>query len=465
MKKWLAVLLCGLAVLLCTAALADVTINETNFPDIYFRGFVQQKFDLDKNGVLDDAEIKAVTSITIENKETKNLTGIGFFENLRELDCAQCKMVTLDLSKNTTLTKLVSNQCENLTNISVRGCTSLLYLFSAHCKLTSLDLSDNKKLQQLSCSNNQLKKLDLMHNIDLIYLGCDHNQLKKLDLSFNTNLTYLCCTENKLTKLDLTHNTELTDLLCGHNKLKKLDISHIKDLEVLICDANKISDLRVDKNLALNFLACSDNQIKSLNIKNNVKLEELHCEHNHLKSLDLQHNPKLINILQSTDMTKKGGIKCFGDYILSIDDDVELLAPVAFINNLRYIFKGKEAEICRNDDLTGKKLIIPDTVKYKGKTYEVTVIRDMASINRKNLTELIIGKNVRKIGKYAFMFCDKLKKITIKTTKLTKKTIGSNSFNGIYKKVVFICPASKLKDYKNWLVKVGGAPETCTFRE
>ena len=43
-------LLCLLLVFICAAALADVEINETNFPDAAFRGFLLDKTTYTVNG-------------------------------------------------------------------------------------------------------------------------------------------------------------------------------------------------------------------------------------------------------------------------------------------------------------------------------------------------------------------------------------------------------------------------------
>jgi hypothetical protein len=59
------------------------------------------------------------------------------------------------------------------------------------------------------------------------------------------------------------------------------------------------------------------------------------------------------------------------------------------------------------------------------------------------------------IGKKAFYGCKNLKKITIKTKKLTKKTVGAKAFGNIYKKPKVKVPASKKKLYKKILVARG----------
>ena len=67
----------------------------------------------------------------------------------------------------------------------------------------------------------------------------------------------------------------------------------------------------------------------------------------------------------------------------------------------------------------------------------------------------IRDRNVTKIGKNAFTGCKKLKSITIKTKKLTTKTVKKGAFNGISKKVVVKVPKSKYKTYKKLLPAKG----------
>ena len=128
MKRTLGVIVCMLLIFICTAAMADVKINETNFPDKNFRNFIGS-FDTDGNGTLNDEEIKNIVNITCNDCSIKSLEGIGFFPNLVYLNC-------------------VNNQ------------------------LTSLDLRNNKKLFIFHCSNNQLTSLNVEGNTILRDIGC-----------------------------------------------------------------------------------------------------------------------------------------------------------------------------------------------------------------------------------------------------------------------------------------------------
>lgn len=100
-------------------------------------------------------------------------------------------------------------------------------------------------------------------------------------------------------------------------------------------------------------------------------------------------------------------------------------------------------------------ITIPAQVTIKGVTYKVTSVGASACRNRAGITKVIIGKNVTKIGKRVFSGCKKLKKVTVKTTKLTESTVGSNAFSGISSRVVVKVPESKVKAYRKLFKKKG----------
>lgn len=152
--------------------------------------------------------------------------------------------------------------------------------------------------------------------------------------------------------------------------------------------------------------------------------------------------------------------------------------------------------------LSGKKVLsIPAEVTIDGFTYQVTEIADSACKGNTNLVAVEIvtgvkkigkkafygctklttfetGSNVKSIGAYAFYNCKKLKEITlhtklesigakafykckglqkivIKTSKLTKSSIGSKAFAEGYSKVKVNVPTAKLKTYPKILKEKG----------
>ena len=120
--------------------------------------------------------------------------------------------------------------------------------------------------------------------------------------------------------------------------------------------------------------------------------------------------------------------------------------------------EGKEVSY-KKQSTKKKKIVIPDQVTINGYTYKVTSIADNAFKNNKNITTVIIGKNIKRIGKKAFYGCKSLRNITIKTKLLKKNTVGSKAFTKAgsknYKKLKVKVPKKKLKLYKKILRKKG----------
>ena len=160
---------------------------------------------------------------------------------------------------------------------------------------------------------------------------------------------------------------------------------------------------------------------------------------------------------------------------------------------------GKTVEYAFNNNSLSV-IVIPDTVVLNGASYKVTSIASGA-LKLKKVTEVTIGANVQTIGKKAFYGCLSLKKVTlgnnvttikdqafqkctaleqitlpaklnkigkqafygcrklsvikIKTTKLTKKKIGSSAFKNIAAKPVITVPARKVNTYKKMLKSRG----------
>ena len=104
---------------------------------------------------------------------------------------------------------------------------------------------------------------------------------------------------------------------------------------------------------------------------------------------------------------------------------------------------------------SAKTVTVPDKVVIAGREYTVTDIANNAFKNNKKVTNIKIGKNVTKIGKNAFKNCKNLKKITITSTKLTKKSIGKNAFKGTNGKLVIKVPKNKKKEYAKFLKAKG----------
>ena len=191
-----------------------VEINDTNFPDPDFQQYVKDNIDTadttsgQKDGRLSKAERDAVTTISIDNQNCTDLTGIAYFANLTTLRCQQNGLKELNLEYN-----------KNLTNLNC-----------SYNKLTTLDVSKNAKLSTLECTNNGMEELNLGDITSLRHLFCSENNLTELDVSKNRYLEQLHCRYNNLRRLVIGNNYSLTMLYLLGNHLTSLDLYHKSEI-------------------------------------------------------------------------------------------------------------------------------------------------------------------------------------------------------------------------------------------
>ncbi|WP_394923198.1 leucine-rich repeat protein [uncultured Robinsoniella sp.] len=100
-----------------------------------------------------------------------------------------------------------------------------------------------------------------------------------------------------------------------------------------------------------------------------------------------------------------------------------------------------------------KCITVLNTVKIGGKSFRITSIGTGAFKNCKKATRASIGKNVKTIEAKAFQNCKGLKKITIKSTMLSKT--GKQALKGINRNAKIIVPGKKLKAYTDLLKNKG----------
>ena len=103
-----------------------IKIDETNFPDVYFRMYLWGQ-NYGRHGVIMDEDIPKITYISVSD-DIKSLKGIEHFTALTTLFCEDNQLTTLDVSKNVAL--------------RVLDCSNNL--------LTELDLTKNTALDDLN---------------------------------------------------------------------------------------------------------------------------------------------------------------------------------------------------------------------------------------------------------------------------------------------------------------------------
>lgn len=250
------------------AANTEIDFNspdfKLNFPDEEFRRFLKECCDKNGDGKL-DVDIKSMTipaSYTI-----KRLKGIEFFEDLEKLDCHGIGLTTLNVGKN--------------------------------FKLEELDCSDNQLkesypilssgLKKLNCSNNKLTYMNLgiLYGLNLEEVNCSNNEIRNIVMDSVGELVKFDCSNNDLMTLDVSQCFKLKELNCSGNQLMELDVSSQTQLKQLDCSKNKLTELNVKQNGGLTSLICNDNQLKTLDLSQNLSLSHLNCAKNRLACLDV----------------------------------------------------------------------------------------------------------------------------------------------------------------------------------
>ena len=214
----------------------DVDINETNFPDQIFRGWLLDKGNLNgmgADGVLTSGELVQITVLDLSGLGIGDLTGISHFTTLERLNVNNNRLTSLDVSKNTRLTSLYC-ATNTLEHLDVTGCPELVDLNCERNRLTELNLAGNPKLVQLYCRHNSLTQLDVSRNLELVFIETFDNSLTSFDCSMLKKLEFLHIDYNKLTTLNMSGNPALKDsgFVAANNHLDTLVLPNIPDFTV-----------------------------------------------------------------------------------------------------------------------------------------------------------------------------------------------------------------------------------------
>ena len=219
---------------------AGIAIDATHFPDTNFRNYVLQRVDNNGDGILSTAEADAMTDMMVSYKQISSLKGIEYFTKLEDLTCSNNNLTSLDVSHNT---ELISLACASnqIAQLDVTMLSQLEGLNVGRNQLAQLDVSQNPKLNLVSASSNQLRELNVSNNPLLEILFVDGNVLTSLDVTNNPKLNNLRCNNNRLQSLTVVNNPALKYLLCNENSLTHLDLTYNTLLTRLNVSGNNIS--------------------------------------------------------------------------------------------------------------------------------------------------------------------------------------------------------------------------------
>ena len=441
---------------------------------------------------LTSLDLSGNTHLIMLNCGLNRLTSLNLSQNteLETLLCSGNRLTSLNVSRNTALLGLF---CDNnqLKNLDVSGNTALTELYCGSNRLTSLDVSGNTALTVLDCSSNQLAELDVSGNPDLIGLSCASNRLTGLNVSKNTELTGLYCNSNRLTSLNVSRNAKLEKLECARNQLKQLDVSGIPAIVQLVQAGEKtetdgvwtwesyedgyiclqtdsgvrlitdgsgeipVSSVKLNKTKA-SLSITLEKPNPTLKLKATVSPDDAASKAVTWKS----SNKKVATVSSSGKVTAQGTGTCRITATAKDGSKKKATCTITVTvdevqdNTLKYSLnhEKKTATVTGPRKTSLQTVAVPGTVKANGKTYKVTAIAGKAFRGMTALKNFTVGKNLTTIGKSAFEGCAKLKKITVKSAKITK--VGKNAFKNTSGEPSVYLSKEMKQSYINKLLKL-----------
>ena len=332
-------------------SIENVPISSTRFPDDNFRNYLlSQSYGAD--GTLTESEKDALTDLDVSSKGIKSLKGIEWLTGLKNLQCGDNELTSLDLSYNAYLSyvicsrnRIFGTEMETLVEslpappVSVWigqtddvGLASSLWPFSGE----SVEGNTMTSSQTTTCTNKYWavfldntavngEEIPLYINpvtfpdatfrnfISSQSYGQD-GKITAAEIATITSLStenssvasvagieYFSALKNltlygqtNMTAIDIHRNTNLEKLQCQANKIETIDLSANTKLKTLNVGETLISsiDFTPVKN-TLEVFKCSSSKFTTLSLSSLTKLKQLNCVNCQLNSLDVSTNTNL----------------------------------------------------------------------------------------------------------------------------------------------------------------------------
>lgn len=254
--------------------------------------------DLDFSGDIEFDEALQIGTIIVDHANISDLSGMGFFTNLKQFSCADNQITTLaplqnmvslqqlyamnnqitavDLSggftqltdfdfAGNTLDYLNLSGCSALTNIdplgtgnlvyfNIRNCSSLTTFNVTSSNLSFIDFTGCTALNNLTLWNSQLTALDFSNlNIQIINLQ-DISQVSSITFGNNPNLSNLNVFGSAATNIDLSNLPALNSFWCGNNA----------QLQTIFAKNGANESFVLYNNPNLNFVCVDDSQVDAV---------------------------------------------------------------------------------------------------------------------------------------------------------------------------------------------------------
>lgn len=278
------------------------------------------KIDTNNDNEIQVNEALLVNHLILNNCNISDLSGLEYFINLKQLNCANNSISTLHL---TTFTNLVGFDAYNN-------------------NLTTLTVIDLPLLTNFSCFDNQLTSINLQNLPNLHTIRCQNNYLTTLSINSLPNLTTLQCNNNLLTTLNTTELSTIKNINCASNNLNSLYIKNASNEAMQLNFSNNVNleyicadDFELTKVQSLiteyGYANCHVNSYCSFisggdfyTINGTVRYDELNdgCD-----GLDILYPNLKISL---SDGTNSGNVNAnaLGNYTISVQDGAHSMQPL-----------------------------------------------------------------------------------------------------------------------------------------
>ena len=228
----------------CGVKLVD--FNSSNFPDATFLSKLKDDgIDKNSDGMLDESEINAVTSIRYHYAGITDFTGLEYFTELTYLELIGNQATVIPF-KDLTKLELMNLGYTKITSADVSKLTNLENLQLMGTDISAIDLTNNTKLTQLSladCTN--LTSVDLSNNKMLQHIQLQASGINDFQIDGYSDLQEVWLTDCTMEKVRIKNCPNLVTLVCpsgastldisGCTSLRSVDMSELKNTLYSFC--------------------------------------------------------------------------------------------------------------------------------------------------------------------------------------------------------------------------------------
>ncbi len=246
----------------------EVTIDESIFPDRYFRQEIARQADQNEDGMLSREEMQNVTELTIsyphqtfDNKRNDCDSVFLLPGGEHSFDGARIDFTGIELFTNLEILSLHNLEPQN---VPFAELVKLKAFYLASAPAIELDFSGAGNLKIMAVLYTQLKGIDLKENHKLEDLRVQSCGLSQIDLTGCKNLQKLDVSYNNIQDLDLSKNS-------------KLDLRHLKNLRVLELDSENevLAEADLSGNLKLEIPFMPWENMKKLTVSRKISSGDL----------------------------------------------------------------------------------------------------------------------------------------------------------------------------------------------